>query len=30
VQQLGVKPTYVSVDDFEEGDLSGVIRALNR
>jgi hypothetical protein len=28
-QQLGVKPTFVSVDDFEDGDLSGVIRALN-
>jgi hypothetical protein len=28
-QQLGAKPTFVSVDDFEDGDLSGVIRALN-
>jgi hypothetical protein len=28
-QQLGVKPTFVSVDDFEDGDISGVIRMLN-
>jgi hypothetical protein len=29
-QQLGAKPTFVSVDDAEDGDLSGVIRSLNR
>ena len=28
-QQLGAKPTFVSVDDVEDGDLSGVIRAIN-
>jgi hypothetical protein len=28
-QQRGRKPTFVSVDFFEDGDLSGAIRALN-
>jgi hypothetical protein len=28
-QQHGAKPTFVAVDDIDDGDLSGVIRALN-
>jgi len=30
VQQRGVKPTFVSVDDFDDGDVSGVVRSLNQ
>jgi hypothetical protein len=26
----GVRPTFVSVDDVDEGDLLGVVQALNR
>jgi hypothetical protein len=29
-QQHGSKPTFVAVDDVDDGDLSSVIRALNR
>jgi hypothetical protein len=28
-QQLGAKPTFVSVDDAQDGDVWGVVRALN-
>jgi hypothetical protein len=29
-QQRGVKPVFVAVDDYYDGDLSGVVRGLNR
>jgi hypothetical protein len=29
-QEHGSKPTFVAVDDFDIGDISGVVQALNR